>query len=104
MRPWNIEAESAAGARPHSLDERVLTTVAEAVGADPAAFDSDVVGEKDRIRASFDVFADDAVQAAASAKEIFARALRAASPGSEITDDDLIDRLVVTEATPFTRE
>lgn len=98
MRAWTIQAESAAGTRPHRLDERVLTIVAEAVEADPAAFDADIVGDSDRIRATFDVLADDAVQAAASATAIFARALRAASPGAMTSDDALVDRLQVTDA------
>ena len=98
MRAWTVEVESVPGARPHRLDERVLTAVAEAVEADSAAFDADVVGDSDRIRATVDVLADDAAQAAASAKAVFARALRTASGGSSASDGALVDRLRVTAA------
>ncbi|HET8895414.1 MAG TPA: hypothetical protein VFM96_15095 [Gaiellaceae bacterium] len=86
--------ESAPGTRPHRLDERVLSIVSEALDADSAAFDADVTGDSDRIRATFDVLADDAEQAAASARALFAGALRAAI---ETTPEglEIVDRVVV---------
>lgn len=98
MRAWAIEVESVPGARPHRLDERVLTAVAGAIEADPAAFDADIVGDHDRIRATFDVVAEDAAQAGAYATAVFTRALRAATSSVSGDGETLVDRLVVTEA------
>jgi PAB1-binding protein PBP1 len=98
MHAWMIEIESAAGTRPHRLDERVLSSVTEAIDADPTVFDADIIGDSDRIRATFEVLADDAAGAAASARAAFARALRSASPDSQASDEALVERIVVASA------
>ena len=98
MRAWTIEVESAPGTRPHRLDERVLSIVSEALDADSTAFDADVIGDSDRIRATFDVLADDAEQAAASARAAFTGALRAAIETSLDDGQEFVDRLVVEPA------
>jgi hypothetical protein len=98
MRAWTVEVESASGTRPHRLDERVLSIVSEALDADSAAFDADVTGDSDRIRAKFDVLADDAEQAAASARAVFTGALRAAIETSPSEGLEIVERLVVEPA------
>lgn len=98
MRAWTVDVESAPGTRPHRLDERVLSIVSEALDADASAFDADVTGDSDQIRARFDVLADDAEQAAASARAAFTRALRAATETDPDEGREYIDRLVVQPA------
>jgi hypothetical protein len=65
--------------RPHALDERVLTSFAEALEADPSAFDPDVVGELACVGARFDVRASDEAHAVEQARAIFLGALQRAS-------------------------
>ena len=73
-----MEIKSDDPVRPHALDERVLTSVAEAIEADSGAFDTDVVGELNRVVARFDVCAFDQAEAVTQARRIFLGALRQA--------------------------
>jgi len=78
VRGWTIIVESGPNVRPHGFDERVLTVITEAIVADAAAFDADVMGGGDRVRAEFDLLAPDAQTAAQTACRLFLRALQAA--------------------------
>lgn len=61
--------------RPHRLDERVLTSLSEALDADPRALDADVVGDGPRVGARFDVRAADHAAAVEEARAVFIDAL-----------------------------
>jgi hypothetical protein len=61
--------------RPHRLDERVLTSLSEALEADPRVLDADVVGDGPRVGARFDVCADDHDAAVEQARAVFLDAL-----------------------------
>lgn len=98
MNGWTLVVESGPGVRPHALDERVLTFVTEAIAADVDAFDADVIGSGDRVRAEFDVLAEDAPTAAASGCRIFLRALEAAVGAGLPADCVAIERLTIEPA------
>lgn len=61
--------------RPHRLDERVLTSLSEALEADPRVLDADVVGDGSHVGARFDVCADDHDAAVEQARTVFRDAL-----------------------------
>jgi hypothetical protein len=79
MRTWSVQVKSDEPVRPHALDERVLTSLAEALEADAGAFDADVVGELVYVGARFDVRAPDEAHAVEQARAIFLGALRRAA-------------------------
>jgi hypothetical protein len=81
LRTWAAEVRSETAVRPHRLDERVLTSLSEALEADPRIFDADVVGDGPRVGARFDVLADTHEDAVDQARAAFLDALvRAAGP------------------------
>lgn len=79
VRTWAVEVKSDEPVRLHALDERVLTSFAEALDADPGAFDADAVGELNFVGARFDVCALDQAEAVERARAIFLAALRRAA-------------------------
>jgi hypothetical protein len=98
VRGWTAVVESGPNVRPHGLDERVLTVITEAISADSAAFDADVVGGGDRVRAEFDLLAADAQTAAQTACQLFLRALEAAVEFGVPEESVVVERLVVEPA------
>lgn len=85
MRTWAVEIRSEDAVRPHRLDERVLTSLAEALEADSRAFDADVVGDGPRVGARFDVCAEDHDAAIEQARVIFLAALSRATGTPGVT-------------------
>jgi hypothetical protein len=54
--PHRLKVRSENAVRPHRLDERVLTSLSQALEADPRVFDAEVVGDGPRVGARFDAF------------------------------------------------
>lgn len=81
---WAAEVRSEDAVRPHRLDERVLTSLTEALDADPRAFDADVVGDSEGITARFDLCANDEPAAIRCASEIFLAAMMHALGTSDL--------------------
>lgn len=75
LRTWAVEVRSENAVRPHRLDERVLTSLSEALEADPRVLDADVVGDGPRVGARFDLCADDHDAAIEQARAVFLDAL-----------------------------
>lgn len=83
LRTWAIEVRCENAVRPHPLDERVLTSLSEALEADPRTFDADVLGVGPRVGARFEVLAETQAAAIEQARAAFLDALsRAAGPAA----------------------